>query len=100
MSKLSERIRPGVEAAPWVIEAVRGLEQQLAALRASASSNTDAIGWVRAADDELVCAHLGVANPSDTYEVARAKLIELIAWHVDVATDPAVNGGYRLTRAS
>lgn len=98
MSKLSERIRPGVEAAPWVIEAIRELEQQLAALGGSGSASSNAIGWVRAADDELVCAHLGVANPSDTYEVARAKLIELIAWHVDVATNPAVNGGYRLTR--
>ena len=27
---LSERIRPGVEAAPWVIEEVKKLEQELA----------------------------------------------------------------------
>lgn len=32
---LSERIRPGVEAAPWVIEEVRKLEAQVEQLRAS-----------------------------------------------------------------
>jgi hypothetical protein len=30
MSKLSERIRPGVEAAPWVCEEVSSLEKRLA----------------------------------------------------------------------
>ena len=37
-----------------------------------------------------------VANESDTYEQAKAKLDNLIGFHVDVATDPAVNGGWRL----
>ena len=53
-------------------------------------------GWLRAIDEALVVTHLGVANGSDTYEQAKAKLDNLIGFHVDVATDPAVNGGYRL----
>ena len=53
-------------------------------------------GWLRAVDEALVVAHIGVANADDTYEQARAKLDSLIGFHVDVATDPAVNGGYKL----
>lgn len=53
-------------------------------------------GWLRAIDEALVVAHIGVANESDTYEQAKAKLDNLIGFHVDVATDPAVNGGWRL----
>lgn len=55
-------------------------------------------GWMRAIDDALVNAHLGVANHFDTYDSAKAKLDLLIDWHVSVATDPAVNGGYKLTK--
>lgn len=53
-------------------------------------------GWAAAADRELVAAELGVANIDDSTDVAAAKLRELIDWHVSVATDPAVNGGYVL----
>ena len=53
-------------------------------------------GWVRAVDEALVTAHIGVANAEDTYEQAKAKLDNLIGFHVDVATDPAVNGGWKL----
>lgn len=53
-------------------------------------------GWTRAIDEALVVAHIGAANESDTYEQAKAKLNNLIDFHVDVATDPAVNGGYKL----
>ena len=53
-------------------------------------------GWIRAIDEALVVAHLGVANASDTYEQAKAKLDSLIGLHVDIATDPAVNGGWKL----
>ena len=53
-------------------------------------------GWLRAVDDAMVVTHLGVANEDDSYEVAKTKLSNLIGWHIDVATDPAVNGGYRL----
>ena len=53
-------------------------------------------GWLRAIDEALVVAHIGVANASDTYEQAKAKLDNLIGFHIDVATDPAVNGGYKL----
>ena len=53
-------------------------------------------GWLRAVDEALVVAHLGIADESDTYEQARSKLDSLIGFHVDVATDPKVNGGYKL----
>ncbi len=53
-------------------------------------------GWLRAIDEALVVAHIGVANESDTYEQAKAKLNNLIGFHMDVATDPAVNGGWKL----
>jgi len=53
-------------------------------------------GWLRAIDEALVVAHIGVANESDTYEQAKAKLDNLIGFHVDIATDPAVNGGWKL----
>ena len=53
-------------------------------------------GWIRAIDEALVVTHLGVANASDTYEQAKAKLDSLVGFHVDVATDPAVNGGWKL----
>ena len=53
-------------------------------------------GWLHAIDEALVTAHIGVANAHDTYEQAKAKLDNLIGFHVDVATDPAVNGGWKL----
>ncbi len=53
-------------------------------------------GWLRAIDEELVCTFLGIANPEESYEQAKVKLNRLIAWHVNVACDPAVNGGWVL----
>ena len=53
-------------------------------------------GWLHAIDEALVTAHIGVANAHDTYEQAKAKLDNLIGFHVDVATDPAVNGDWKL----
>lgn len=53
-------------------------------------------GWIRAADEEMICTNLGVANLSDSYESAKAKLKMLIDWHVSVSADSAVNGGYQL----
>jgi len=52
--------------------------------------------YQRAVDTELVSAHLGIADSSDSYDKAKKKLDELIKWHIDVATDPAVNGGFVL----
>ena len=53
-------------------------------------------GWLRAIDEALLTAHISVANAHDTYEQAKAKLDSLIGLHVDIATDPAVNGGWKL----
>ena len=56
------------------------------------------IGWIQAVDDAMVTTHLGVANVQDSYEVAKNKLQALIQWHIDVALDPCVNGGYQLVK--
>lgn len=53
-------------------------------------------GWLQAIDEEMVSCHLAVANSTDTYEEAKKKLNTLIDWHVQVATDPSVNGGWQL----
>lgn len=54
------------------------------------------IGWLRAIDDALVISHLGIADPNDDYETAKKKLSALIFWNIDVALDPAVNGGWKM----
>ncbi len=54
------------------------------------------MNWLRAVDEAMVVTHLGVANEDDSYEIAKHKLNNLIGWHVNVATDPAVNGGFKL----
>lgn len=56
------------------------------------------IGWIQAIDDALVISWVGVANEEDSYDVAKEKLAALIDWHIMVATDPAVNGGYKLVK--
>lgn len=53
-------------------------------------------GWLRAVDEALVAAHIGIASESDDYDTAKRKLNALIDWHVAVATDPDVNGGRKL----
>lgn len=53
-------------------------------------------GWIRAIDEEMVGAHIGVANAEDDYATAKEKINKLICWHVAVATDPVVNGGRQL----
>ena len=55
--------------------------------------------WQQAIDHELVIANLGVAGVA-TFEEARKAIQELIAWHVEVATDPATNGGKVLVDAA
>ena len=56
------------------------------------------IGWMQAVDDQMLVTHLGVANVQDSAEVAKKKLQSLIQWHIDVALDPCVNGGYKLVK--
>lgn len=57
------------------------------------------IGWLRAIDDALVISHLDIADPNDDYETAKKKLNALIWWNIDVALDPAVNGGWKMVPA-
>lgn len=61
------------------------------------SSTPPTYGWLIASDEEMVCAHLGVAELSDSFGVAKKKLQSLIDWHIAVATDPAVNGAAAMT---
>ena len=70
------------------------LEAEIATIKAATPEQS--YGWLIACDEELVCAHLGVAELSHSYAYAKAKLMELIDWHIAVATDPAVNGGLSL----
>ena len=89
----------GAQPAPSVLEGVSFIATgQLTDVVSAeiAHSYPPPSGWLRAVDEALVVTHLGVANASDTYEQAKAKLDSLIGWHVDVATDPAVNGGWKL----
>jgi hypothetical protein len=44
-------------------------------------------GWVRAVDEELVGTHLGVASASDSYEVAKKKLTDIINWNIRINKD-------------
>lgn len=53
-------------------------------------------GWLRVVDEAMVSSHLGIADSSDSYEVAKKKLNDLICWNIAVVTDPAVNGGWKL----
>lgn len=46
----------------------------LALLQPQASEDAQPVGWLRAADEEMVCAHLGVADAEDSYETAKKKL--------------------------
>ena len=52
--------------------------------------------WQEAVDEARVTAHLGIAADGVTREQAIAQLGELIDWNIAVATDPAVNGGFKL----
>lgn len=89
-----------IETGIWLDKTTEEVLEDIAgAIRArSAASQQQQSGWHRAVDEEMVLTHLGVADPLDSYETAKKKLNDLIAWHVAVATDPAVNGGYVLVR--
>ena len=67
--------------------------QQIVDLEAQAPARNP---WQEAVDEARVTAHLGIAADGVTREQATAQLGELIDWHIAVATDPAVNGGFKL----
>lgn len=81
--------------APLAITAVLALWRHQA-MNATPPAPSVPEGWLRTIDEEMVSAHLGVASPDDSYEDAKKKLNALICWHVAVATDPTVNGGWKL----
>lgn len=55
--------------------------------------------WRKAVDEALITNYLGTTDGCETVEEAMDKLEELIRWEIKVATDPAVNGGYKLSKA-
>lgn len=65
---------------------------QAALLTPQAREDAQPVGWLRAADEEMVCAHLGVAEAGDSYETAKKKLASLIQWNIAVAMDLSVGG--------
>jgi len=86
-----------IETGIWMDKTTEDVLAEIAsAIRARTDTPKQPSGWHRAVDEEMVLTHLGVADLSDSYETAKKKLNDLIAWHVAVATDPAVNGGYVL----
>lgn len=54
--------------------------------------------WQRAVDELLIANHLGTTDKAKTVEEAKEQLMELIKFEIQLATDPAVNGGYKLTK--
>jgi hypothetical protein len=73
--------------------AERLIDQQAAEIRRlKAREDAQPVGWLRAVDEEMVCAHLGVADAEDSFETAKKKLASLIQWNIAVATDPSVGG--------
>lgn len=67
--------------------------RELIALAATPAADAPANVWQQVIDEELVSAHLGVANNNAMRDEAKWATHELICWHIDVATNPAVNGG-------
>ena len=87
--------------AVWNRHSMRDFADHTHALRMqqAAANPAPVNAWQQAIDHELVTAHLGVAGAA-TLEEARKALHELICWHIDVATDPATNGGKVLVDAA
>lgn len=80
---------------------IRRGEDHLVSSGSAVAAISDALrkagnGWVSAVDHELVGSGIGIADLNDSVDEAARKLSLLIDWHVAVATDPAVNGGYVL----
>lgn len=69
-----------------------GLEHAVGRMATHPAPDAQPVGWLRAADEEMVCAHLGVAEAEDSYETAKKKLASLIQWNIAVAMDPSVGG--------
>ena len=54
--------------------------------------------WRKAVDYCLVVNCIGTTDGCETVHDALGKLAKLIKWEVQIATDPAVNGGYELKK--
>ena len=73
--------------------------QDLIALAATPAADASVNVWQQAVDAELASAHLGIAGNVTFMDAAKA-LNELICWHIEVATNPATNGGKALAQAT
>lgn len=76
---LSERIRPGVEVAPWVIDEIKALEQERDALRAENDRMDEAMESLLIRCDDSDSGMYGTLSTSfvrDTVRIARAALEE------------------------
>ena len=76
---LSERIRPGVEVAPWVIDEIKALEQERDALRAENDRMDEAMKSLLIRCDDSDSGMYGTLSTSfvrDTVRIARAALEE------------------------
>ena len=60
--KLSDRVRPGSEAAPWVIEEIKRMEAAIEAKAAPVGERDAAIAWYKNADWGNECFEDGVVR--------------------------------------
>ena len=98
---LGENIQDGVvgfgdspDAAMWAFD--EAWREKLPPASGAQPAPSVPEGWLRAIDEALIVAHIGMASADDTYAQAKSKLDTLIGLHGDIATDPAVNGGWKL----
>lgn len=87
--KLYQAVEHGAASVTWTESGPLGLP---ATYPPQAREDAQPVGWLRAADEEMVCAHLGVAEAGDSYETAKKKLASLIQWNIAVAMDLSVGG--------
>jgi len=59
--------------------------------------DTDDI-WRKAVDYCLIVNCIGTTDGCETVHDAVGKIAELVKWEVQIATDPKVNGGYKLVK--
>ena len=95
--KARELVKRWVIESNWRSGGVRATYKRCAnELEAALAQAPTRNPWQEAVDEARVTAHLGIAADGVTREQATAQLGELIDWHIAVAMDPAVNGGFKL----
>ena len=70
-------------------------------MRSLVSSGEGSVNiWEKAVDEALIYQGWGTVDDHDSFKDAQYIIQQLIDWEVLVATDPRVNGGYKLVKVS